>query len=134
MDKMNESAPTVFPVSPSDIGIHVAYIRRDIDQIKKDHSDAHKELQSTLKELVDNTPTRGEFEDLKTLVGTKANTIDKQQEAIDAIKGDRKWIMGAAAVLILLQGALMLLARLYIQSVVTETIKTSLAQFNITVQ
>ncbi len=129
-----ETAPTVFPSAPAEIGIHIAYIRRDIDQIKKDHSDAHKELQSTLKDLVEKTPSRGEFEDLKKLVDTKANTIDKQQEAIDGIRGDRKWIMGAAAVLILLQGALLLLARLYIESVVGSSLKSALSAYNIIIQ
>lgn len=125
-----EAAPTVFPKNPTEMGIHLAYIRRDVDEMKKQNEASSRDIQAALKELVDRTPTRKEFDELKNEVSKKADSSDKQNEIIEGLVGDRKWAIGALTVLIFLQGALILLAKLYIQNVVRDT----LSAYNIKVE
>lgn len=105
------------------MGIHLGYIRRDMDEMKKNQDASHREIQSTLKELLDKSPTRKEFDEVK-------QNVDRHQELVESLRGDRKWVIGAVSVLIFLQGALVLLAKLYIENVVSH----ALSMYNISIR
>lgn len=117
----------ISPMAADQMPTHMAYLRRDVDTLAKNSESSFKELKESLKELVSKSPTRQEFEDLK-------KEVVNSSASLETLKGDKKWVMGAAAVLILLQGAILFSARLYIKNMVQESLKDALSAYNITVE
>ncbi len=57
--------------------------------------------------------------------------FSKISDKVDNLGGDRKWIIGAAATLILLQGVLVYFARLYIADVARTVVFDTLSRYDI---
>lgn len=98
----DQKTPAPIPIQ-GDVGVHLAYIRRDIDTIKKNQEDGMKDLKSDIKDLKDGYVSHAEFNDLK-------NDVDKsmiRREEFDPIK---KLVYGMVAlVLVAFVGGLIVL-------------------------
>lgn len=60
----DKDTPAPIPIQ-GDVGVHLAYIRRDMDAIRKSQDEGIKGLKSDLKELKDGYVSHTEFKDLK---------------------------------------------------------------------
>lgn len=105
-----------------ELNIHVAYIREKMNTNNSERKSDMLEIKTRLKELVDSSPSRIEFDDLRRDVNKSEVILERQVNLTEALRGDRKWAIGAITILIFLQGALILLARLYIENVVRTTL------------
>lgn len=116
--------------SLKELSIHIEYIRDRINLNNQERKSDMVEIKGTLKELVEKTPTRSEYLELQKDVASNIALTKLNTDTIDSLRGDRKWAIGALSVLIILQGALVLLAKLYIENIVRET----LSAYNIEVK
>lgn len=88
--------------------VHIAYMRRDLDTLTRNFHEASKAQTELLQEIRDNSPSRKEFEELRTHVEAKAsaaefNKLEKYVQDNMVTKADfepvRKFIYGGVVII-----------------------------------
>ncbi len=75
MDKVH-TPPPVEPENTHNVGVHLSYIRRDLDTLTQNQVKNAEETQRILKEIRDGVPSRKEFDELRGHVDNKAVSSD----------------------------------------------------------
>ena len=99
-------------IDPKELSIHMKYIRQDINDIKN----VMKEMQAT-------SPTKEEV----SKIDARLVVVEGH---VESLRGDRKYILGAASLIVLLWGAMAMFASLYVDS----RIRTVLAEYEVTLK
>lgn len=73
MDKTH-TPPPIEPDTHNNVGIHLSYIRRDLDTLTQNQVKNAEETQRILKEIRDGAPSRKEFDELRGHVDSKASS------------------------------------------------------------
>lgn len=110
----------------------------DIKQSDKEYRmSEHETLKNIEEEVVEiriqTTKTNGRVDRLEADELDQKRLNESLVNSVESFKGDRKWLFGAFAMLIILQGALLLLLNLYIKNVVQTSVKEALSAYNIEV-
>ena len=75
-EENQHTAPPVESMTPQNVPVHMAYMRRDLDSLTRNFETSSKEQTTLLKEIRDNSPSRKEFEELRGHVDGKASNAD----------------------------------------------------------
>lgn len=106
------------PVTVSELAIHIGYIKTGLDKIEK-----------RIESIGNKFATQEEFIDLK-------DEVKDHEISINSILGDRKYFLGALAVLVALQGGIIYFAKMYITNEINSSVEISvqriLSTYNIT--
>lgn len=106
------------PVTVSELAIHLGYIKTGLDKIEKQ-----------IENIGVKFATQEEFIDLK-------DEVKEHRINIDLLLGDRKYFLGALAVLVALQGGIIYFTKAYItneiNSSVDSLVQKVLSTYNIT--
>lgn len=76
MDKGVHTPPPVETDAHNNVGVHLSYIRRDLDALTQNQVKNAEETQKLLKEIRDGVPSRKEFDELRGHVDGKAGGGD----------------------------------------------------------
>lgn len=88
--------PPVELVDGQGIGIHLSYLRRDMDEVKVTQQKLHADVISKLNEMQSQYPTRVEFEEF--IEGFQKITADHENRVRTLEKSMWKWTGIASAV------------------------------------
>lgn len=99
-----DSKPTTIP----ELSIHLGYIKVSLEEIKEQ-----------IRNVGNKFCTQEDFNDLKEEV--KEHRIN-----IDSLLGDRKYFLGALAVLVALQGGIIYFAKMYITNEINANVELSI--------
>lgn len=109
MPRDNEnSPPPVEVITPQNMTVHIAYMRRDLDELTRNFKDTSKAQTELLQQIRDNSPSRKEFEELRTHVEAKASDsefkkLEKYVQDNMVTKADfepvKKFIYGAVVII-----------------------------------
>lgn len=72
-EENSHSAPPIEAVTPQNMPVHMAYMRRDLDTLKHDFKEVAKTQTDLLTQIRDNTPSRKEFEEMREHIYAKAD-------------------------------------------------------------
>jgi len=116
-------------------------LQSHISDYKEDRDDIFKILEKQSKvgedNLIQATKTNGRVTALELLTSNIGDLVKKHNEKIEGFTGDRKWITGGFAVVVLLMGVLTYASKMYIVEVANASVKQSirqvLSEFNIIV-
>lgn len=115
--KMDKDPKLISPTTLPEVGIVIGFMWEKLREIQTDHKEGHALLNQKLEELVEKSPTRTEFEQLKKEVAGHAVNIT-------TFLSDRKVLMVIGTIIVGLQVIIGLFFRLYVGSVVDDKISS----------
>lgn len=124
---MKDETPTNSELFRSQTEIKQAIKESDAMHVKW-HEENHKSLDDLNRNQIIANGRTGNNEKAIALLG---DDYARMASSVTDLKGDRRWILGAAATLILLQGVLAFFARLYIADVARDVVTATLQSYDI---
>lgn len=114
----------------------LAEVYRLVQRNETESRDHRQEILSYLKEIKEAVDTtQNALRDTENIVGTHSEAISEMKNSITNnsndiayFKGREKWIFGAFAVIVVVSASVPFFFKLYIQSVVSESIASALSK------
>jgi len=103
--------------------VQMTDVKEQIEKVERKMDRGFDDVKTVIKELQVASPTKDE-------VSRMDARLTVAEATLDSLAGDRKWVMGAASLIVLLWGAMALFAGLYVDS----RVRTVLAEYEVTLK